>query len=311
MQRVSVTLLALASLARAAAAATPLAEPGDARTISAVASLAHWFAEQVRNDQLLLAEKLRKLDKKTYLDAIAARRAKALACVRGLPAELAAEIDPRDGPWAVVRAQTFSGNGPSWIRGGRVSIAEYLRRTNNGYFLLVDDKQKALGWLPMDPAAFFPRDRSKSAEEARRVFVSSAATFLHGVWWNPEGYCDLGKPGDEQCGVPRQDVVYVNDFLALVQGRMPLASGASPPTIRDPYPASFDVTPIDRVYVAQPELRLRLSIEWRDPNGREDQQSSAVIFAGEDAPTGTIGNANRRTTLEALRHLSASRERRP
>ena len=57
MQRVSVTVLALAILARAAAAATPLAQPGEARTISAVASLAHWFAEQIRNDQLVVAEK--------------------------------------------------------------------------------------------------------------------------------------------------------------------------------------------------------------------------------------------------------------
>lgn len=146
-------------------------------------------------------------------------------------------LDPRDGPWNVLLAQTYeesvTEHGPvleeKW---GEVSVREYAGQRRNGHYLLVDGSGAALGWLDMDRAAFFDEDSEQTAAAWKKSFTDGVAAFLHGVWWNPKGYRDDSRGA----GPNLQDVVFIHDLFTMIEGKTETTSAS----YKDPYPESME-----------------------------------------------------------------------
>ena len=190
-------------------------------------------------------------------------------------------LDPRQGPWKVRLAHTHETtvetHSQQWKKRLLFGVREYSELTNNGHFLLVDDKDVPLGWLDMDQAAFFEKKWVKYAEESKFVYTSGAAAFVHGVWWDPEG-----RTGDEVSSDPDtryQSPVYVFDFLRLIQ----LETDATEHPVHAPYPEIMHLSKLRSLYRGEdaPDFqasRIKLLVTFRyAPN--------AAWTSGEQAGT--------------------------
>jgi hypothetical protein len=92
--------------------------------------------------------------------------------------------------------------------------------SNNGHYLVLDDKEAPIGWIDMDHAAFFPKKWKRKAKASKKFFTSGLATFNQGLWWNPKGtpkFMLEGLTGPKMY----QDAVIVYDFERMIEFVMP------------------------------------------------------------------------------------------
>ncbi|MFE8600651.1 hypothetical protein [Archangium violaceum] len=381
----------------------PAVTPAAPDKATVVELLAAWYADELRKDNKALANTLRKLDASAYNTFLAQNKAKALACVDKLPAELkpqveeylsateaaqqdsvlrklrkAAEgqpkevldclnvslvkldsqgvliggllwgsltsdseqlkptlynpglvyilrpqvltawpgragsalrvLDPRQGPWKVRLAhtheKTVETHSHEWKERLLFRVQEHVELTNNGHFLLVDDKDAPLGWLDMDQAAFFEKKWVKYAEGSEFVYTSGAAAFVHGVWWAPEG-----RTGDEVSSDPDtryQSPVYVFDFLHLIQ----LETDATEQPADAPYPEVMHLGKLRALYRGEdaPDFqtsRIKLLVTRRyAPNvAWTSGEQAGIIEAHKGRLHYRLGSATTKTTLGKIYRL--------
>lgn len=221
-------------------------------------------------------------------------------------------LDPRQGPWKVLLAHTYEEvvgtHEQTWKRLESTRAADYLQQTNNGHFLLVDSGGAALGWLDMDQAAFYQEDWAASAEISKPVFTSGIAAFVHGVWWDPDGFTEAGGAGG-MTKTRYQNPIYVIDFLRLVK----LETSQRAISIREPYPELLRIHQLRKLYqgkpryssALRPEEELGLGAESREDNGftwRQDEELGRLT-AHEGRLRYEQKAANARTTLKKLYRL--------
>ncbi|MFL5357298.1 hypothetical protein [Archangium sp.] len=218
-------------------------------------------------------------------------------------------LDPRQGPWTVLLAHTYEEKSGThrqkWKGLETTRAADYLQQTNNGHFLLVDDEGAALGWLDMDQAAFYEEEWAASADISKPVFTSGIAAFVHGVWWDPDGFTEAGGAGG-MTTTRYQNPIYVIDFLRLVK----LETSQRAVSIREPYPEFLRIRQLRKLYqgkpryssALRPEEELGLSAESREDNGftwHHDEELGRLT-AHEGRLHYELKAANARTTLKKL-----------
>ncbi|WNG36557.1 hypothetical protein F0U61_24925 [Archangium violaceum] len=217
-------------------------------------------------------------------------------------------LDPRQGPWKVRLAHTYEQkvgtHSQPWKKRLLFRVQEYTELTNNGHFLLVDDKDAPLGWLDMDQAAFFEEKWAEDAEESKFAYTSGAATFVHGVWWNPEG-----RTGDDVSSNPDkryQAPVYVFDFLQFLQ----LETDATELPVHAPYPEVLHLGKLRALYRDEdaPEFsasRIKLLVRRRyAPNAAWNSgEQAGTIEAYKGRLQYRIGSATTKTTLDKIYQL--------
>jgi hypothetical protein len=215
-------------------------------------------------------------------------------------------LDPRHGPWTVLLAHTHEEkvriHGQEWKKVKTTSAADYLKRTNNGHFLLVDEEEKPLGWLDMDQAAFYDEAWAACADLSKPVFTSGFAAYVHGVWWNPRGISEAGGKG----GMTRtryQDSVYVLDFLRLVK----VETGQAEGSIRDPYPELMRIRQLREIYQGKGSYKdeLKLAAECRDHNHDlwRYYEELGTLGIHKGRLQYKMNSANVRTTLKKIYRL--------
>lgn len=150
-------------------------------------------------------------------------RPEALTAWPGQKDSVLVVLDPREGPWTVLGAHTFESkiqtHNEPYKQQDSIEVADYLKLTRNGHFLLGDASGAVLGWIDMDKAAFFQKGWEDDAKASRDAYTLGVAGQLHGVWWNPQGICDQGKPFDKMCGTPYQGRIVLYDFQRLIAAR--------------------------------------------------------------------------------------------
>ncbi|WP_395823944.1 hypothetical protein [Archangium minus] len=217
-------------------------------------------------------------------------------------------LDPRQGPWKVRLAHTYEQkvgtHNQEWKQLVLLKVRDYDRLTNNGHFLLVDDKDVPLGWLDMDQAAFFEKKWAEYADESKFVYTSGAAAFVHGVWWNPEG-----RTGDDASSAPDkryQEPIHIVDFLRLSQAE----TDATELPANAPYPEILHVSQLRALYRGKddPEFlasRIKLLTERRyapnDAWGLGEQAGTIEAYKGRLQYR--IGSATTKTTLDKIYRL--------
>ncbi len=159
-------------------------------------------------------------------------------------------LDPREGPFRVMLAHTFEPkvefHSQAWKQVSKIDIETYLQRTSSGHYLVVDEKEKALGWIDMDRAAFWQDREKRQADTSTGVYASGAALLAHGFFWKPDGVCEEGRPFWRRCGVPFAEGVLANDMLSLVLLETKVDENIE---YRDPAPRSLGLSHV-RVWEA-------------------------------------------------------------
>ncbi|KFA87672.1 hypothetical protein [Archangium violaceum] len=381
----------------------PAVAPAPPDKATVVELLTTWYADELRRDNKALANTLRKLDASAYNAFLAQNKAKALACVDKLPAELKPQVekylsatetaqqdsvlrklrkttegqpkevldclsvslvrlssqgvligglprgnpnkaseqlkptrhnpglvyilrpqvltawpgradsalrilDPRQGPWKVRLAHTYEKtvgtHSQEWKERLLFRVQEYAELTNNGHFLLVDDKDAPLGWLDMDQAAFFEEEWAEYAEESKFAYTSGAAAFVHGVWWNPEG-----RTGDEVSSDPGtryQSPVYVFDFLYLIQ----METDATEQPADAPYPEVMHLGKLGSLYRGKDHpdsyasrIKLLVMRRYAPDAAWKSGQQVGTIEAYKGRLHYRLGSATTKTTLDKIYRL--------
>jgi hypothetical protein len=101
----------------------------------------------------------------------------------------------------------------AWKQKTTVDVETYLNRTNNGYFLIVDEFGDAIGWIDMNHAAFWDQSMEREGFTAKEFYNLGAAALAHGTIWASGGVDN--KMGKRTICRSALAPIWVNDFLSL------------------------------------------------------------------------------------------------
>ncbi|MFL5351682.1 hypothetical protein, partial [Archangium sp.] len=157
-------------------------------------------------------------------------------------------------------------------------------------------------WLDMDQAAFYEEEWAASADISKPVFTSGIAAFVHGVWWDPDGFTEAGGAGG-MTKTRYQNPIYVVDFLRLVK----LETSQRAISIREPYPELLRIHQLRKLYqfkvLYSDELSLPAECRAHNHDMWRDEEELGTLTIRKGHLQYTMESADVRTTLKKIYRL--------